>query len=154
MQDLQLLVQEALDRRRETRMGCFVSNAAAIELFEFGVEAVPVIEEEVLTFLGRGNEPTDLDSVLVIYARLVRKFDFTARCLEFLGRLPSISRVPLLKGIYVAWLMREPLPGALPPMLLNCVKHIAETGPEGERRVARQIVAIAEVSETARCIVL
>jgi hypothetical protein len=73
MNDLNQLVREALERRREEHQGCFVHNAAAAELLDYGGDAVDAIENAVLASLpdesGTGSFPRDLDSVMVVYTR-------------------------------------------------------------------------------------
>src|ERR1700733_13673005 len=74
MNNLHQLVREALDGRREEHSGCFVHSVAAFELLQHGVYAVSAIESEVSSLATKvfdEFQPRGLDSVSVIYARLI-----------------------------------------------------------------------------------
>ena len=102
MNDLNQLVLEALERRREEHQGCFVHNAAAAELLGYGGDAVDAIESGVLASLpdesGSGSFPCDLDSVMVMYTRLVRQLQLEHRCAAFLRGLPPRFRTSGLRA--------------------------------------------------------
>lgn len=132
------LVREALARRREERNGCFVHNAAAVELLEHGGAAIQAIETEILEpgpFV-----PKDLTSVMIIYFRLVRQFGLTSRSIEFLNRLPAQCRLDALTGISAAWGIRDPGLPALPAALHQYAETALQTGSDKEQRTARKIL--------------
>jgi hypothetical protein len=144
MSNLPELVREALDRRRaEASGGCFVHNAAAAELMEYGCEAVATIESEVST-LATADHPRDLDSVMVIYARLIRELQLGDRCVAFLRRLQPPFRQSALDGLAIGWRVKDPQracgPSTLPEPLRHYVEEVLSSGSDTERRTARRIL--------------
>jgi hypothetical protein len=141
MNELNELVREALERRREERQGCFVHNAAAVELLDYGADAVDAIETEVLASLtddaDSGCPPRDLDSVMVMYVRLVRQLQLEDRCTAFLRRLPPRFRPSGLGGVHIVWSNNHPKPGPLPEPLHRYIQDLSVSGTEAEQRIAR-----------------
>jgi DNA-binding GntR family transcriptional regulator len=138
--ELSRLVHEALDGLREERSGCFVHNAAAVELLEHGAEAISVIESEVLALADRKRRPRDLASVMVIYSQLLRRFESGDRGVSFLRRLPQTFREEALSGACSAWHLHFPKPGALPGSVRTYVEELLQSGGDAERRTAQRIL--------------
>jgi hypothetical protein len=143
MSKLRELVREALNRSREKRSGSFTHNAAAAELMDHGWDAVPAIEEEI-SALAPTDRPRDLESVMIVYARLIRALQLGDRYCEFLRRLPPPFRLAALKGLANGWQVKDPQrpcgPTALPESLRNSVEEISSRGSEAERSTARKIL--------------
>jgi len=138
MNDLTELVREALARRREERNGCFVHNAAAVELLDHGATAIPAIEAGVLE--AGALAPKDLASVMVMYFRLVRQLGLTSRALEFLNRLPAPYKLDALAGIGTAWSIKDPGLPALPAAFRQYAEAALQIGSDKEKRVAGMIL--------------
>jgi len=143
MSNLNSLVRDALDRRRLNGKGCFVHNAAAVELLDYGFDAVAAIENEVGT-LTSTDQPRDFDSVMVIYARLIRELQLADRCTAFLKRLDPSFRISALGGLAIAWRVKDPQrecgPSALPELLRQYLLDILSSGSDAERLAARRIL--------------
>ena len=140
MSELHQLVRDALDRLREERSGCFVHNAAAVELLDHGAEAIPVIESEVLTLAAQNRRPRDLASVMVIYSQLLRRFGFGDQGVSFLQRLPQSFREEALSGAYSAWHLHFPEPTTLPHSVCSYLEQVLATGSGEERKTAQRIL--------------
>jgi len=143
MKNLHLLVREALERRRVEAAGCFVHNAAAYDLMDYGCDAVAAIEVEVST-LSPTEKPRDLASVMVVYARLIRELHLGDRCAAFLRRLQPSFRLDALAGVSIAWQVidpdRECGARTLPESLFRYAEEILSNGTAREQRVARMII--------------
>jgi hypothetical protein len=143
MSKLRELVREALNRSREKRSGSFAHNAAAAELMDHGLDAVTAIEDEI-SALAPTDRPRDLESVMVVYARLIRALPLGDRYCEFLRRLPPPFRLAGLKGLAIGWQVKDPQrpcgPTALPEALRNYAEEISSSGSEVERSAARRIL--------------
>jgi hypothetical protein len=141
MNKLSQLVREALDRRREESQGCFIWNAAADELSDYGADAVAAIERELLALIpdesGGASLPRDLDSVMVVYARLIRQLELADRCVAFLRRLPPHFRCCALRGVHIVWSNNHPRPGALPDGLHRYVHELLMSATDLEQRIAQ-----------------
>jgi hypothetical protein len=140
MSKLQQIVHEALDRLREACSGCFVHNAAAVELLGHGDEAISAIETEVLARADQQRRPRDLPSVMVIYSQLLRRFDSADRAVTFLQRLPQPFREQALSGACSAWHLHFPKPVALPPSVRLYLEEMLQTGGDAGRRTAQRIL--------------
>ena len=140
MTDLKQLVHEALDRLREERTGCFVHNAGAAELLEYGTDAIAAIENEVLALAEPGRRPRDLVSVMVIYSQLLRKFEVGNRAVTFLRRLPQSFREDAIGGACGAWHLHFPTPCTLPGSIRDYLEELRQNGTELERRTATKIL--------------
>ena len=116
-------------------------NAAAAELLDYGADAVASIESEILAITSDESRehslPRDLDSVMVMYARLIRDLELTNRCVAFLRRLPPSFRRSALGGIHIAWSNNHPKPGTLPDELRRYVEELLLTATDSERRIVQ-----------------
>lgn len=140
MTEVHQLVHEALDRLREKRSGCFVHNEAAAELLEHGREAISAIENEVLGLAAEGRRPRDLESVMVIYSQLLRRYEAGDQGVSFLRRLPQSFREVALKGACGAWHLHFPMPCVLPSLMRLYLEEILACGTDEERSTAKRIL--------------
>jgi hypothetical protein len=110
MDDLSELVREALEFSRESRQGCFVSNEAANELFNYGTAAVEPIETGVLSRVASvcGNDRTPSECgypgtvhVMVAYFRLLYQHELIERGRDFLTALPPTVLFDALHGAFI-----------------------------------------------------
>jgi hypothetical protein len=112
-----------------------------VSLEGYGTDAVDAIESGVLASMcdesAGGSLPRDLDSVMVMYTKLVRKLQLEHRCAAFLRRLSPRFRTSGLRGIHIIWSNNHPRPGPLPEPLHGYVQELSESGTEPEQRVAR-----------------
>ncbi|MEM4204867.1 MAG: hypothetical protein QXS54_12435 [Candidatus Methanomethylicaceae archaeon] len=114
LRELEELVHDTLYCRRMVRHGCFVHNAAAVELREQSADALPLIEQvlksQVFPKIGLSNSPRarrkedeqfpGLGELLGAYMRIGAKHD-AARMVSFLRSMPpraqglAIGMIPI-----------------------------------------------------------
>ena len=122
------------------RRGCFVSNTAAHELLDYGLDAISAIESQVLDLAAQTVIPYGLASVMVTYSRLVRRFEADDRWVMFIRRLLPAFREHALIHACAAWNSQDPTLRVLPDSIRACVEEISRNGTEKERRRAEWVL--------------